>query len=189
MQLFGTPRSHFARIVRVVAHELDVPFTWVDVGNVGAVERFGGNPLMEVPALVDGEQRVWGTQNACEYLVARAARDPLGVRTTDWDARNLVHVVYGVMSAEVAMILAARAGTPTDTPRFDKIRERLRTGLQYVDQHVSDAGPLAFSQVCAVSMWEHLLACDNAASGDAPRLEALSARLRDRSSLAGTRPE
>jgi len=61
----GTPRSHFTRIVRIVAHELGIACTMNDIGNVGETRAFGGHPLMEVPVLEDGDAQVFGTDHIC----------------------------------------------------------------------------------------------------------------------------
>ncbi len=187
-RLYGTARSHFARIVRVLGLELGIEFDWVDVGNVADAELFGGNPLMQVPALDDGGRSVWGVQNICEYLVERAGKDPLGVRTSDWSETNLVYVVQGVMSAEVQLILAERAGMESRGGVFDKVRARLKNGLAFIEDHVGDEGPLRYSQVCVVSMWDHLRLYENASVADAPRIEAAVERLGRHASLAATRP-
>lgn len=186
-KLYGTPRSHFTRIVRVVAHELSLPLAWVDVGNVGAAEAFGGNPLMQVPALDDDGHTIWGSDNVCRYLVERERKDPVGVTALDWRGRNLLSVIHGVMAAEVRLVLAERAGLSTDGEFFAKSRQTIRDGVAFVDTNLRDDGPLSYLQICAISMWDHLLLYDNAAPGQAPRIEALGQRLLDRASISQTR--
>lgn len=191
-RLFGTHRSHFTRIVRVLLHELELDVEWVDVGNVGAHEAFGGNPLMQVPVLVEGNVTVWDSHEICRYLVARRGRDPLGVESLDWARRNLVTVIRGVMSAEVRLILATRAGMDVSGGVFDKDRDVIDRALAWIDEHIG-AEPamgsrLTYPAVCAVAMWDHLLLYENAEVDDAPQLDSFVSALRGHPSIARTRP-
>jgi glutathione S-transferase len=186
--LYGTPRSHFTRIVRILCHELELEFRWCDVGNVGDTEAFGGNPLMQVPVLVDGERTVFGSHEICRYLVERQRADPLGVEAADWSARNLIGVIHGVMDADVRLVLAERCGMETTGAVFDKARETIRRGLAWIDERIDEQVGLAYPAVCAVAMWDHLLLYENADGAEAPRLDRLARRLGERESVARTRP-
>lgn len=186
--LHGTPRSHFTRVVRIVCHELALPIRWVDVGNVGDAEAFGGNPLMQVPVLVDGAHTLWDAHNICCYLVARQGRDPLGIDAMTWSDRNLVATIQGVMSAEVRLILTARAGLDPSGGPLDKAREVLRRGLAWIDERVEPQQALTYPVAWAVSMWDHLLLYDSAQRSDAPRLAQLAEQLAARPSIAETAP-
>lgn len=187
-KLYGTPRSHFTRIVRIACHELGLDVEWIDVGNVGTAQPFGGNPLMQVPVLVDGERTVWDSHNICRYLVERQGADPLGIESLDWAGRNLVSVIHGVMSAEVRLILAERCGMDTTGGVFDKARETIRAGLGWIDERIEGEAGLTYPAVCTVAMWDHLLLYGNAARGDAPRIERVVERLGEHASVARTRP-
>lgn len=188
LQLHGTPRSHFTRIVRILCHELGLEVELVDVGNVGISQAFGGNPLMQVPVLVDGERTVWESHNICRYLVEREGSDPLGVESLDWEGRNLVSVIYGVMSAEVRVVLAERCGMDATTGVFAKARETLRTGLAWIDERIEDEDGLTYPAVCATAMWDHLLLFRNVQRGAAPRVERMAERLGEYASVVRTRP-
>lgn len=188
LRLFGTPKSHFTRIVRIVGHELDLPFEVVDIGNVGAAETFGGNPLMQVPALADGPRSIWGTSNICRYLVGLADVDPLHVCTQDWSAVNLAYVIQGVMSAEVQLILAERSGLEAKGPRFDKIRSTIERGLAFVDGEIEVTAQFSYVHACAISMWDHLLLYENAMPSDSDALNAVARGFGERPSVVATRP-
>ncbi len=188
LRLFGTPRSHFTRIVRIVGLELGVPLESVDVGNVGRAEAFGGNPLMKVPALVDGAISIWGSANICRYLVQKAGRDPLRVCALDWAQTDLVYVIEGVMSAGVQLILAARAGLEPQGGPFDKVRATIVAGLGFIDQHLVAGSALDYTHVCAVAMWDHLLLYELASVEQGPAVDAIARRFAERPSIAGTRP-
>lgn len=170
--LFGTPRSHFTRVVRMVAHELGLSVPLVDVGDVGQLVPFAGNPLMTVPVLEHEGARIWDTHHVCRYLVEQAGRDPLGVESLDVEGRNTLAVIFGVMGAEVRLILAARAGVPAEGRPFDKVRATVKAGLGFLDARVDeDRRDLDYLAVATVAMWEHLLLFRNAVEADAPRID------------------
>lgn len=54
-----TPKSHFARKVRLLLDHLELSYDMVDVGNVAEdnPDNFYGNPLMGVPVFEDGSER------------------------------------------------------------------------------------------------------------------------------------
>ena len=72
MKLTYTPKSHFARKVRILLDAWGAAVDLVDVGNVAeSANIFAGNPLMMVPALTDGEVTVF------EPEMTAARRDEL----------------------------------------------------------------------------------------------------------------
>lgn len=191
VEIHGTLRSHFTRIVRILCLELGLEHRLHDVGNVAEAAPFGGNPLMTVPVLVDGDRTIWDTRDICRYLVETRGRDPLGVERLDWGARNLVAVIHGVMSAEVRLILAERCGMAVSGPVFDKSREAIRRGLAWLEEHVVDDNhddALTYPAVWAIAMWDHLLLYGNVERREAPRVDRWVARFGDRPSVASTRP-
>lgn len=175
MTLYGTPRSHFARIVRIVAAQLETDLDWVDVGNVGAPEPFGGNPLMRVPVLVDGERALYDSHDICVYLTEQAGVDPLRILQPGWEDRNRLTVIRGVMDAEVRLLLAERAGMATEGAVFDKARATIAQGVAWLEEQLDHDAALDYRWVAAVAMWDHLVACGNAV--DAPQIAATAARL------------
>ena len=187
--LYGTPRSHFTRIVRILGHELGLEYQWIDVGNIGTAEAFGGNPLMAVPVLADGDRTIWNSHDICRYLVEREQADPLGVETLDWMGRRFLTVIHGVMNAEVRLILAERSGLETrGVVVFDKTRETIRQGLGWLDANVETYRGLTYPAVCVTAMWDHLLFYDNASRVDAPAICSVVDALQERKSVIDTRP-
>lgn len=160
MQLIYTPRSHFARKVRLLLAALGLEAGLVDAGNAAAADPaiFGPNPLMKVPTLLDEGQVVFESDHIAAYLVRRHdPADRFGVLATDPDVLNARAVMNGVMGLEVELILAERTGLGTDHPRFDKMRASLLQGLQWLEDRatlIPDAPTyLGFH---FVAMWDHL---------------------------------
>lgn len=161
MQLHYTPRSHFARKVRILLRALQLEVELLDAGNAGDSDpaRFGPNPLLKVPTLVDGDRVVFESDHIAAYLVRRFDPDDrFGVLSTDVDALNLRAVMNGVMAAEAELILAERSGTDTRAHRrFDKLRAGMQHGMAWLEAHHA-ALPHAPSYLAfhAVALWDHL---------------------------------
>lgn len=165
MNLYFTPRSHFSRKVRLLLDALKLEVELIDVGNVAdaSTVAFGPNPLMKVPTLIDGEHVVFDSDHIAKYIVQRHdPNDRFNVLTDDISSLNARTVMNGVMSAETELILAARTGMDTSAHRrFDKIRESLCHGLDWLEFHAdvfpNEPSYLGFH---LTAMWDHLALFD-----------------------------
>lgn len=160
MKLYYTPRSHFARKVRILLDAWTINAELVDVGNVAdnASHAFGPNPLMKVPTLVDGETWLIESDHIAAYLARQYyPSDSFDVLTQDSQALNARALLNGIMAAEVEIILASRAGIDTDTARFNKMRDSMRASLAWLNERATTLFSrhtyLGFHLVCA---WDHL---------------------------------
>lgn len=162
MKLYATPISHFSRKVRLLLDLYGVEYEFIDVGNVaeGDVETFGGNPLMKVPVLIDGDQWLIESDSIASYIVRKFdPSDRYNVNTQDVRHLNARAVLNGIMSEEVKVILSRRTGVPTEQYRFfDDALEAIQNGLDWLESNAElfDAdrpGYLEFHLVCA---WEHI---------------------------------
>jgi len=162
MKLYYTPRSHFSRKVRILLNAWNVSAELIDIGNVGDSNRelFGPNPLMKVPALVDGHLTVLDSDHIAAYLTRKFdPEDSFGVLTSDVELLNMRAVLNGAMAAEVEIILSRRSGMDTSAHRrFDKIFDSIRSGLEWVEDRAllipQQPSYLGFHLVC---LWEHLI--------------------------------
>lgn len=192
MKLFYTPRSHFARKVRILLKALRLDAELIDAGNAADSDPalFGPNPLMKVPTLVDGGQVVFESDHIAGYLVRRHdPSDRYDVLTADADALNARAAMNGVMAAEAELILAARTGIDTSAHRrFDKIRESVRNGLAWLEaQHGLFPQEPSYLTFHAISMWDHL-AYYGLFELDYPQLHAQVARWAGTPFIAESKP-
>jgi glutathione S-transferase len=171
-----------------MCHALGLAYEWLDAGDVSAAIAFGGNPLMTVPVLVDGDRTIWGSHNACRYLVERVGADPLGVEALDWEARNRLAVIHGVMDADVRLVLGKRTGLDLDAAVFTKAREVVRAGLAWLEPRIDPEAPLGYLTLCATAMWDHLRFYDLVPADAAPRIARLAERLDALADVGATRP-
>jgi len=174
MQLIYTPRSHFARKVRILMAGLGLEAGLVDAGNVVESDPapYGPNPLMKVPTLVDGDRTVFESDHIAAYLVRRHDPDDrFGVLTGDPDVLNARAVMNGAMALEVELILAERSGLGTSHARFGKMRTALVQALRWLNANARVFGDepnyLGFH---LVAMWDHMEAFGPVALDDYPRL-------------------
>ncbi len=73
MQLFYLPGSPYARIARVLARELRLDCREVEDSGFPPLQAAGLNPALQVPTLVDGERRLFGTRLIADYLLEAGA--------------------------------------------------------------------------------------------------------------------
>lgn len=174
LQLIYTPRSHFARKVRLLLAALGIDVELVDAVNAAAADpaRFGPNPLLKVPTLVDDGCPVFESDHIAAHLVRTLdPQDRFDVLSTDIDVLNARAVLNGIMALEVELILGARSGLDTSQPRFAKMHRAIEGSLAWLEAHagVFDRPPsyLAFH---LLAMRDHLALYDLVPL-DYPRLQ------------------
>lgn len=160
VRLIYTPRSHFARKVRLLMAALGLEAELVDAGNAADADPalFGPNPLMKVPTLLDGDQVVFESDHIAAWIVRRHdPEDRFAVLTANPGELNARAVMNGVMGLEAELILAARTGLDTEHPRFDKMRTALVQGLQWLEAHASLVGERpGYLGFHFLAMWDHI---------------------------------
>jgi glutathione S-transferase len=79
LALFDDVFSPYARKVRIALYEKDVPFERIRAlhGDCNRTDFLHVNPRAEVPALVDGDVRLFDSTVICEYLEDRFPEPPL----------------------------------------------------------------------------------------------------------------
>jgi glutathione S-transferase len=117
---------------------------FIDIGNVGKSEAngFGPNPMMKVPTLVDCDgTEVIDSDHIASYLVRNvfldSAEDKFEVLTTKTQVLNARAILNTIMSNEVELVLARRAGMDTTKyPRFNKHILAINQGLTWLDERM-----------------------------------------------------
>ena len=183
MKLVYTPRSHFSRKVRILLACLGHEIPLVDAGNVADRDpaRFGDNPLMSVPVLVDDDgSLVFDSDHIAQQLVHRLdPQDRYDVLTRDVATLNGRAVMNGIMAAEVDVVLAKRTGMDVDRyARFAKRTQVIAQGLDWLEAR-ADAlfgERPSYAGFHLVAMWDHLRLY-GLLDGDRPRLRERAAAL------------
>ena len=102
LRLFATPLSHFARKVRILLAELELDHELVWTENLLSEDPadFGGNPILRIPTLVDGDTWVVESDQIARYLVERHdPADRFGVLALDVAQRNTLASINAAMGA------------------------------------------------------------------------------------------
>jgi glutathione S-transferase len=192
--LYGTPLSHFARKIRILLAELEVPYEFLRAQTVLATSTaaYGDNPLMRVPTLVHDGVTVIESDHIARYLVnVFDPKDRLGVRSEDVTDMNRLAVVSGIMDSEVVLLLAKRSGLadPERIGYFRKLQMAIEGGLAWLDKDTDpDAGDFRYGDIALVCMWQHVLHYE-VAKDVYPRIAARVARFEGRPSVASTTPK
>lgn len=162
MRLYATPLSHYSRKVRLLLDHYGIEHELVHPGEVSGADaaRFGGNPIMKVPVLEDGETWLIESEHIAQHIVrGHDAADRYRVLDADPHTLNLRAMMNGIMQEEVKLILAARTGVETaELPFFRKARVAIENGLEWLETRADrfDAGSPAYLEFHLVCLMDHL---------------------------------
>ena len=162
MKLYATPRSHFARKVRLLLDHLDIAYEMDDMGNVAEAgpESLRGNPMMTVPVLEDGDAWLIESDHIARYIAATYdAGDRFQVLTHDVDRLNALAVINSIMTNEVKLVMARRTGVePDGLGYFERAKTSIAASLDWLEQRARLFGPtdLSYMDFAFICMWDHL---------------------------------
>jgi len=167
-RITGRSSSHYTRLARMFALELDVACEFAPVYDLASLDErsYTGNPALKLPVLSHGGTVVFGTENICRTLAELAPRSavilwPENLR--DAPARNAQELVWHAMQAQVQLGFGTQiAGLSPDSIYFVKAATGLRNALAWLDERAPsiiatlpphDLGMLEVSLFCLL---EHL---------------------------------
>lgn len=197
-RLHGRATSHFARVVRIVAHEVAVPIELVHVEDLLShdASAYGGHPALKVPCLHLGERVVFGAENAARCLARTSVH---GARIAwpeeiDHDlVRNGQELVWTAMGLEVQVVLGALTGT--EGASIDKARVALSSVLDWLDRELDavlallpPARETSLFEITLLCLVEHVVFRRTASLEGRTRLVAFVDTFGARASSMATRP-
>lgn len=195
--LIGRSSSHFTRVARIVAAELELPLAFQPVYDLGSRERadYGDSPAMKLPVLRMDDELVFGTENICRTLADRVA--DAGIVWTGASphvqVRNAQELAWHAMAAQVQLVFGTQAcGLPADNAYFAKAADGLRQSLAWLDAHldaVLDELPprrISLLEVTLFCVWEHLGFRPTVERVGYPRLERFAQQFAERPSARQT---
>jgi glutathione S-transferase len=201
MKLFYTRPSPYARKARAAAIELGLEdrIEFIEVATLThptnhIPDLLRENPLQKVPVLVtDDGQRLFDSVVIAEYLNALAGGTLFPKHERRWSALKLHALAQGIMDAGVAVRLESLR---TEDKKWDEWIEaqlrKVRNGLDAVDAEAEllsgsfHIGHLALA--CAIE-WLAFRNVYTEIEAGRPRLAAWFQPVRERPSLAATRPQ
>lgn len=168
--LFARQSSHYSRVARIFAAELEVPYEFRPVLDLASLDpaAYGGNPALKVPVLAGPNGTFYGAANICREL-ERAALRP---RRIVWSESftnpllaNAQELVLHVMNTGVSLVMG-RLGAAADAPpsaHERKLRATLASSLEWLETRwpeICSALPkerdLSFLEVSAFCLVRHL---------------------------------
>lgn len=143
IQIVGRRGSHFTRMVRIVAHELDIEYELVPIYDMKQLdaEAYADNPALKLPILRRDNASLFGALNICRALAETAGANA----QIEWPedrhddlGRNAQELVWHCMSAQVQLIVGTLIGKlPADNIFFVKTRTGLEGSLRWLDANLA----------------------------------------------------
>ncbi len=163
-KLYATPLSHFARKVRVVLSELDVPFDLVFVEDLLSSDPldFGGNPILRIPTYRDDSHWIVESDQIARYIVEKHdSSDSLGCLNMSCEQRNALSIINAAMGAEVEILLSQRSGIENIESqhyfrRYYEVMEHCLAWLQREAPSFWKGDQLTYLDITLACMWDHL---------------------------------
>jgi glutathione S-transferase len=167
LTLVGRSSSHFSRVARIYAAELEVPCAFEPVLEIGAADPqvFGDNPSLRVPSLRTPEDTWFGALNVCRELARRSALDAVLLWPEDLSeplTANAQELTLEGMAAEVTVVMARLASLGDEHPALAKPLARVHGCATWLDTHLDAAlarlpeRRLSFLEVTAFCFASHL---------------------------------
>lgn len=139
VEIIGRQSSHYTRVVRMLALELDIDATLAPIFDLMSTDSatFAGNPALKLPALRIGDDTVWGSLNACRQLARQADGGEARVFWPE-DARtpllmNAHEIVAHAMAAQVEVVFHEIVSKRPPDATSHKRRESLLGCLAWLD--------------------------------------------------------
>jgi len=126
---------------------------------------FGGHPGLKLPALVMGEQRVFGAVTICRRIAERAPGDFQIVwpEAMEPDLQTAWELLAHAMAAQVQLVFGVSVnGMPADHPYFVKAARGLEGSIAWLEERwphlraALPAGCLSLFEVALFCQLEHL---------------------------------
>lgn len=169
IEIIGRSSSHFTRIARIFAEELDVPYRLVPVPDmtVLSAKAYGGNPAMKLPVLRMNGSTLFGAHNICRALAKRSGREARLIWPEDLRdnvACNAQELVWHGMAVQVQIVFGVMiCKLPAENAYFVKAREGFEGTLGWLDGHFADvhrqlptARDLSLLEVSLFCLVDHL---------------------------------
>lgn len=198
MHLYGRSSSHFTRIPRIFAVELEVDYEFHLIRDLMSTdpEDYGGHPALKMPTLETDEGPWFGSLPICRELARHSdlhldivwPEDLLHV-----EAANAQELVLTAMSTEVGLIMGKASGVAADNALQAKLRASLLGAMQWLETNAPGAiatlppeRDLSFLEVSLFCLVEHLEFRDVLSLEAYPDLRAFGQRFATRSSARAT---
>jgi glutathione S-transferase len=196
--LVGRSSSHFTRITRIFAHELEVQHDFEIVYDITSKSsrNFGDNPTLRVPSLRTPGGTWFGSLPICREFGRRSRHHGRRIvfpeHSTNACASNAQEIITDVMGAEITIVMSRLARVPSDSPLLQKSAARIAASVDWLERELPRAlesmpsGALSFLEVSAYCLFTHLGFREVMSIDDRPNLVAFMKRFGERASAIST---
>lgn len=196
--LVGRSSSHFTRVTRIFAAEMQVDCGFEVVPDLAATDAaaYAGNPALKLPILRDARGVWFGALNICRQLSRQSVPQRRVAWPEDLDrplAANAQELVAQAMATEVTLIMSGLAGAADGDGYRSKLRRSLRNTLAWLEDNAAQAiaalpagRDLSYLEVSLFCLVTHLEFRDVLPVEPYPELRAFRDRFGARASAAAT---
>jgi glutathione S-transferase len=198
MLLFGRSSSHFTRIPRIFAAELQIDHEFRPIPDLMSVEPddYGGHPALKMPTLHTDEGIWFGSLPICRELAACSELNLDIVWPEDLQrpvAANAQELVLTAMASEVALVMGKASGVAADNAHQAKLHAGLLGAMEWLELNgaraIATLAPerdLSFLEVSLFCLAEHLEFREVLSLDPYPALREFAQRFAARSSAKAT---
>jgi glutathione S-transferase len=198
MRLFGRSSSHFTRIARIFAAELELSVEFEPIRELMSTEPadYGGNPALKMPTLESPDGTWFGSLGICRELARQGELNLDIVWPDQLDAAlacNAQEMVLQAMASEVSLVMGKATGVAADNAYQRKQHASLLGAMQWLEENAGAAiallppeRDLSYLEVSLFCLLEHLTFREVLDTAPYPRLRALAERFGQRSSARTT---
>lgn len=203
--LYYSPNSPYARKVRIVLHELNLPYEHEQPDLTNLSPNFVAmNPNLRIPLLIEEEKPLFESNVIVDYLLqihganaSRSQTPPMAMQLTrpehHWEDLQVLVAIETILNSGLNLFSLIRSGLePAKVEYLQREQRRIQCDLDWLEQRISAEGfvPGTFSVadmnlVCALA-WGDLRGVYEWRGR--PNLEAVQARYAERPSITATHP-
>lgn len=133
--LYGSKTSPFVRKIRMLMENIPYELKEVDIYSPEGAKILNGiNPINQVPALVDGDQKIWDSRQIFNYICFKHELPKL-----TWDEENILTAIDSAANSGVAIVLMRRSGMTEDLMYTRRQHERISSVLDYLKPYILDS--------------------------------------------------
>ncbi len=142
LTITGRSSSHFTRVVRIFATELDIAYHFQIVPDLmsSSTEAYAGNPALRIPILHTERDEWFGSLNICHELARRSSKNLVIVWPEQFDKpllANAQELTLQAMATEVTLVMATSAKVEAENKFVAKYRTGLINSVEWLDRHAS----------------------------------------------------
>lgn len=195
--IIGRSSSHFTRVTRIFAAEMEIDYSFDIVRNLMSLELndYGGNPALKLPTLRTSRGAWFGALNICRELARQSQLQRHIVWPEDLEEplpANAQELMLHAMATEVSLIMSKVSGSEGGVHQVKMMRS-LTNAMSWLERNAAAALTrflqdryLSYLEVTLFCLVTHLEFREVLPPAHRPELEAFCAHFSNRPSARET---